>query len=587
MDRFKRQALYSWAFIATLAGLSVLLAILQYRWIGEVSRAEQDRLKTNLHTALGRLRTEFNDNISQASNDLTLSGAEVPTDAAEREALYIQQFKHWRDLSHQERLFASIARIVPDKNGTAVIRLLDQQRVSFRTIDWPQKWSPLRDEILKQIANEDDSPRHPPHTGGLDLILIPFFDSGQGVPLEWVVFEVDLNYVRSALLPDLMDHLTRAIGPGFDAELVSRGDASVVIYQSDPERAERIGASADAQVGLLDVQPGPRGRPDPNRPGDREPPPERPPQNVDSDPARGRWLLSVRHQTGSLDALVSRTRWKNIAVTTAVLALMLLTIAALVRFTRRAQVLSQLQMQFVAGVSHELRTPLTVIRTAAHNLTTGIVKTGDVNQVQRYGRLISGQTEKLIALVEQVLGFANAESGRIIAKREQVSVDLLIQQSLADCGSVIAESRCAVESHVAPDVAPLFGDPTALRHALQNLLTNAAKYGSDGQWIGISAAMSSGAKNQPMVEIRVADRGAGIPAEERSQIFEPFYRGRRGIDDQVHGTGLGLALVKRIVEAHGGTIGVRSGPDQRGTEFTLQIPPAPPEQVDEFADITS
>ena len=592
MDRFKRQALYSWAFIVTLAGLSVLLATLQYRWIGEVSRAEQDRLKTNLHTALESFRTEFNDNISQASNALTLFGAEIPTDATERESLYIQRFKHWRDLSHQERLFASIARIVPekngpDKNGTVAVRLLDQQRVRFRTIDWPPKWGPLRDEILKQIANEDDSPRHPPHTGDLDLILIPLFDSGQGLPVEWVVFEVDLNYVRSALLPDLMDHLTRAIGPGFDAELVSRSDASAIIYQSNPERGERIGAAADAQIGLLDVEPRPRGRPDPNRPGDREPPPDLAPRNLDSDPARGRWLLSVRHQAGSLDALVSRTRWKNIAVTTAVLALMLLTIAALVRFTRRAQALSQLQMQFVAGVSHELRTPLTVIRTAAHNLTTGIVKTGDVNQVQRYGRLISGQTEKLTALVEQVLGFANAESGRIIAKREQVSVDLLIQQSLADCGSVIAESRCEVESNVASDVAPLYGDPTALRHALQNLLTNAAKYGSDGQWIGISAAMSSGAKNQPMVEIRVADRGAGIPAEERSQIFEPFYRGRRGIDDQVHGTGLGLALVKRIVEAHGGTIGVRSGPDQPGTEFTLQIPPAPPEQVDEFADITS
>ena len=122
---------------------------------------------------------------------------------------------------------------------------------------------------------------------------------------------------------------------------------------------------------------------------------------------------------------------------------------------------------------------------------------------------------------------------------------------------------------------------------MQNLLTNAAKYGAEGQWIGVTAAMARGPKNQPMVEICVADRGAGIPAEERSQIFEPFYRGRRAIDDQVHGTGLGLALVKRIVEAHGGTIEVKPGPDQRGTEFRLQIPPAPPERVDEFADITS
>ena len=581
--------MYSWAFIGALASLSVLLAVLQYSWIGEVSRAEQDRLKSNLHATLERLRAEFNGNISQAASALTLSGGEIPTDAAERESIYVQRFKRWRDSSHQERLFASIVRVIPG-NGTVTLRLLDQQRLSFRTIDWPTQWSLLRNEVFAQVAAGDDHPRGPPRMGDLDVVLIPLFEGRPegppesrmpGLPMEWVALEVDLNYVRSALMPELMDHLTRAIGIGYDAELVSRSDASAIIYQSNPERSERIGAgAADGQVGLLDVQPRP-----PSSPGERDR--LAPAPNGDADPARGRWLLSVRHQAGSLDAVVSRTRWKNIAVTTAVLALMLVTIAALVRFTRRAQALNQLQMQFVAGVSHELRTPLTVIRTAAHNLTAGIVKPGDGDQVQRYGRLIGAQTEKLTALVEQVLGFASAESGRVISKREPVFVDTLIEQSLADCGSAIAESRCAVESNIAPDVAPLFGDSTTLRHALQNLLTNAAKYGAEGQWIGVTAAMARGPKNQPMVEICVADRGAGIPAEERSQIFEPFYRGRRAIDDQVHGTGLGLALVKRIVEAHGGTIEVKPGPDQRGTEFRLQIPPAPPERVDEFADITS
>ena len=553
MDRFKRQALYSWAFVALLAGLSVMLAILQYRWIGEVSRAEQERLKTNLETTLERLRDEFNGNILQAANALTLVGGDIPAESAEREKIYVQKFKRWRDGSHQERLFASLVRIIPDKDGTVTLRVLDQQRLSFRAMEWPANWSHLRGEIVAQLAIGDEGHRRPPSTGELDALLIPLFDDRRPMPLEWVAFEVDLNYVRSALMPELMDRLTRAVGSGYDAELVSRTDATSIIYQSDPDRAERIGAGADAQVGLFDM----------------------------------RWLLSVRHHAGSLDAVVSRTRLKNIAVTSAVLALMLITIAALVRFTRRAQALSQLQLQFVAGVSHELRTPLTVIRTAAHNLTNGVVKSGDVNHVQRYGRLIGSQTEKLTALVEQVLGFANSESGRVIARREQVSVESLIEQAMTDCGTILTESRCAIESHVAADVAPLFGDPTALRHAMQNLLTNAAKYGAEGQWIGVSASMAKSSKNKPMVEIRVSDRGAGIPVEERGQIFEPFYRGRRAIDDQVHGTGLGLALVKRIVEAHGGTIDMRPGPDQRGTEFTLHIPPAPPERIDEFADITS
>src|SRR5450432_2611398 len=118
MDRFKRQALYSWAFVALLAGLSVILAVLQYRWIGEVSRAEQDRLKTNLQTTLERLRNEFNDNISEAAGALTSRGGEVPADPSEREKLYIQKFNRWRDTKRQERLFATIARIVPDKGGS-------------------------------------------------------------------------------------------------------------------------------------------------------------------------------------------------------------------------------------------------------------------------------------------------------------------------------------------------------------------------------------------------------------------------------------------------------------------------------------
>src|SRR5438552_2687473 len=154
MDRFKRQALYSWVFIGALAGLSVLLAILQYRWIGEVSRAEQDRLKANLHTTLERLRDEFNNSISQAAHALVLDDEDVPPEPAERDALYIQKFKHWRDAGHQERLFASITRIIPAKDGTATLRLLDQQRDAFRTIDWPPNWSFFHNEVSAQLAGD-------------------------------------------------------------------------------------------------------------------------------------------------------------------------------------------------------------------------------------------------------------------------------------------------------------------------------------------------------------------------------------------------------------------------------------------------
>ena len=296
--------------------------------------------------------------------------------------------------------------------------------------------------------------------------------------------------------------------------------------------------------------------------------------------AHGRWLLSVRHRSGSLEELVQQTRRRNLAVTGSVLLLMLAAAGALLQFSRRAQRLAELQMEFVAGVSHELRTPLSVIRTAAHNLRVRVI--GNPNQVQRYGLLIEEQSEKLTDIVDRVLLFSNAKAGRAIRAKEVVDVDFLIGEALSACAKVVNESGCAVETHIEPGVPPVFGDPAALKHALLNLIGNASKYAAEGRWIGVTAAASMAQKNL-MVEIRVADHGPGIPRAELPHIFDPFYRGKMAVDDQIHGTGLGLSLVERIVKAHGGTVEVSSELG-KGTEFVMRIPAAPAEQIDEFAN---
>ena len=162
-----------------------------------------------------------------------------------------------------------------------------------------------------------------------------------------------------------------------------------------------------------------------------------------------------------------------------------------------------------------------------------------------------------------------------------VAVDLLIDGAIDATAKLVQESRCRVEKRVDPEIAPVLGDPTALRHALLNLLSNAAKYGSEGGWIGVTAISIEGEAR--VVEIRVADRGPGIPQDELAHIFDTFYRGKRAVEDQIHGTGLGLSLVKRIIEAHGGTVTAKSEPGQ-GTEFVVRIPAAPADQIDEFAD---
>jgi signal transduction histidine kinase len=295
-------------------------------------------------------------------------------------------------------------------------------------------------------------------------------------------------------------------------------------------------------------------------------------------PDRGRWLLIARHRAGSLEAVVAKTRLRNLAVMSAILLLIVASMGALIRFTRRAQRLAQLQMDFVAGVSHELRTPLTVIRTAAYNLRGKLAN--NPAQVEKYGSLIQQESERLTELVEQVLHFASAKAGKAVRPSEPVLLENLIQESLASTRSLIDAARCTVDLQLEPGLPVILGDPVSLKQVFQNLLSNAAKYGAgDHGWIGLSAARDGAA-----VSIRVADRGPGIPPDEQDLIFEPFFRGRRAIEDQIHGTGLGLNLVKSIVEAHGGTITVKSASGE-GTVFTVRLPAAPQEYQDEFKNL--
>jgi signal transduction histidine kinase len=372
-----------------------------------------------------------------------------------------------------------------------------------------------------------------------------------------MIFELNLPYVRDVLLPELLQrHLETGRGLEYQVAVITRGEPAEIIYESD-RGAARIGSKADAAVGLFDTQFNAMFRRGPGGPGG-------------APPDAGRWDMVVRHRAGSLEAVVARARGRSLAVTAGVLLLLLITVGALVRLTRSTQRLADLQMNFVAGVSHELRTPLTVIHTAAYNLRGRVAQ--NPAQVERYGELIQKESGRLKELVEQVLQFASANAGRVIHDREPVSVERVIEETVELSKPVIQAAHCTVEKSVAAGLPEVLADPLALKHALQNLVTNAVKYGAkDESWVGISASQRNGA-----VEIRVSDRGPGIPDDEQKHIFDPFFRGRKALQDQVHGTGLGLNLVKKVVEAHGGTIRVESQAG-RGAQFIVRIPAIPHE----------
>jgi signal transduction histidine kinase len=578
-----------------LVGLCATLGVIQYRWIGEVSRAEHERLQGSLAANLRQISEDFDSEVRSLC--LALSPELHSTDEAEREREYAIRYARWHAASRYNGLVGRMA-IAVRAEDSLVLRSLHPEKGTFEPAEWPPEWSALRDRLTarasgdRSIRMESFGAPAPDEPALIDLpqFVRPEFGFERGGPghppglrdpgdrrgpgeLGWTILELDLDYIRNFLLPEI---LQRRLGGGgkldYHVEIVARNQPSTVIYDSDPSLS---GATlhSDASIALFD---GPFDRMvrfgDPPPPGRAAMPPAR--------PDRGRWLLSARHRTGSLEALVEQTRRRNLAVTAGILLLMLAAVAALVQFSRRAQRLAELQMEFVAGVSHELRTPLSVIRTAAHNLGVRVIS--NANQVQRYGSLIEEQSEKLTDIVDRVLLFSNAKAGRVLRSREAVGVEFLVEEAREACAKIVEESRCAVETILEPGLPPMLGDPTALKHALVNLISNAAKYAAEGRWIGVSAAALAERK-ATMVEIRVADHGPGIPAGELAYIFDPFYRGKMAVDDQIHGTGLGLSLVERIVRAHGGTVKVTSELGI-GTEFAMRIPAAPAEQMDEFAD---
>jgi signal transduction histidine kinase len=289
--------------------------------------------------------------------------------------------------------------------------------------------------------------------------------------------------------------------------------------------------------------------------------------------------LLVKHPAGSLEAAVDAARRRNVLISSGILGLLAASMVMLVVSTRRSQQLARQQMEFVAAVSHELRTPLAVVRSAADNLADGVVHDGE--QVRQYGALVRSEGRRLTEMVEQILEYAGIHSGQRTFTPAPIRVDALIDGVLRASGTLIDAAQIAVEVDIPADLPAVNGDDAALARVFQNLIGNAIKYGAEGKWIGITARRSD---NQ--VRISVSDRGIGIAPADHDRIFEPFYRAADVVSAQVQGAGLGLSLVRRIVEAHRGRIVVKSA-KAAGSEFTVFLPAASGQPAGEPARVAA
>ena len=255
----------------------------------------------------------------------------------------------------------------------------------------------------------------------------------------------------------------------------------------------------------------------------------------------------------------------------AALALLLLVIAgglvATYRLVRRESEIARLKSDFVANVSHDLKTPLALIRMFAETLEMDRVP--DERRRREYYGVLTRESERLSRLIDNVLDFSRIESG---GQRYQIApgpVEPIVHEVIESFRHPLHQQGFTVDVTIEPDLpdVPLDGD--AMKQALANLVDNAMKYSGDRRHVRV-AARRDGAG----VAVEVADDGIGVPLSERERIFEKFYRVGRSETQGRRGSGVGLALVKHIVEAHGGRVTVDGRPGE-GSRFTLHLPPLP------------
>jgi signal transduction histidine kinase len=270
--------------------------------------------------------------------------------------------------------------------------------------------------------------------------------------------------------------------------------------------------------------------------------------------------VAARHDGPAPDDLVRR----RIVVGGIVLACVLMIAASygLYRITTRELLLARQQNDFVAAVSHEFRTPLTSMRHLLDLLVTRGIR--DEDRKAEYYRLLSGETDRLQRMVETLLSFGRIDAAAHVWTLEPLTVEEMVEGVVGDFRREVGERPLVIE--IDPGLPSIRGDRDALERAVWNLLENAAKYSPGESPIRLFARHDGEA-----VVIGVEDRGIGIPVSEQQRVFQKFVRGDEAKRAGIRGVGVGLALVKRIAEAHGGRVHVTSEVGA-GSTFTLVLP---------------
>ncbi len=582
------------ALVASLAAILVVLAILQYYWSGQVSEAEHERMQASLRASMDQFRFQFDREFQQLGFALQPDATTLMQEDWNGYAVTCDRLLGTSQFHLARTVYLWIAR----NDGSYSLLHLNRQARKFESVPWPAGFEPVltrysyffsaprRDAQAMRPFGWSVVPQIPIMLQPLIRFQPPSNSSSPGPQfIGFIMLELNLETMRSQLFPELASkYFNGPSGFIYQVAVVRGRNPADVLYVSDPHLTIESFARPDARIRLIDNPPdrvGPGG-PRAERPG--RPRPMSPFRARLSEPGRTRGMMSMpepdgvdfellaKHREGSLEAAVAGSRRRNLAFSFGILLLLAASMALIIVFTRRAQQLAKLQIDFVAGVSHELRTPLAVICSAGDNLADGVVGESG-GAARKYGELIRNEGRKLTGMIDQILAFASVGRGRHQYNLRSANINEIADSALNQVQPAIAAAAFSVDRIFDDGLPMVQADPAALSQAIRNLIQNALKFSGESRWLSIRTEKSS-SKHGVEVRLTVEDRGMGIDSEDLPHLFEPFYRGSKATSAQIHGTGLGLFMVRESVTSMGGTVSVKSALG-KGSAFTIHLPALP------------
>lgn len=609
--------------LSGMASLVIMVAVLQYRWTKQLIEATQADMGNSLRPLTIGWHLDFYGELSAICVALQVgpdsgahdgwadylqrytkwSGEDIASDTPEtvtRSPDLVEQVYIWETSNRTNprllRLAPEEKRIVASEVPKDLKPLLDRLRADSSTL--PQALRAWQAAEVSPEVNSVDLRATPslslPRWSGamigwqfdknIPAVVHPLvhheqpFDSNSPVhriAVDWMVVVLNLNTIRQRIIPNLTErYFGGPAGLEYKLAVVETGKTPHSIYSSDADFPSGDGANFDSRLNIFGPSPD-TGETQHVLTGKSEPLTGRDSFSglvwfpvIQYGTQDAPWMLLLQHRTTPLQTIAADMWQRNMLTGGVVLLLLTVDMGLIVIASRRAHILAKLQLNFVASVSHELLTPLAAIYCTGQNALDGLILTKQ--DLIEHGSIITGQARQLIDLVRQILMFASTDSGTNHYSVRPLNVSEVLQSVRKDVAVLVESSGFDVEEHVEAGLPFVMGDKRALSHCLQNLIANAVKYSGESRWIGISASAHHTGTHTDEILIRVQDRGVGISESDLPHIFEPFYRSPKSVDAQIHGTGLGLAVAKRIAEAMGGRLSVASEVDV-GSVFTLHL----------------